>query len=274
MTQALPDMYKTGADIKKRLVRLEQPLAEATPGVEASVSVAMQPDGKLKYSFVLPKGPKGDPGKDGAIGPQGPQGKPGTTSWNDILDKPDFVTKSTADLTYLPIKGKAESAKLADKATSADKATQDASGNVITSTYATKTEVTTGLNSKLGKADKAASATTADSVAWTGVTGRPDPIPKTGDTGTISVMETIATASTVSDTSARSMTLANGGSLTVSDGSGNKAWITVVALQGGATINLGSLWAWSGSAPTLAKGLVTLAWYGSFGVATFTKFGS
>lgn len=182
-----------------------------------------------------------------------------------------YLTKANASSTYLTKTGKATSASTADTAT---KATQDASGNVITTTYATKTEVTSGLSGKLDKTAKATSAMSADSVAWTGVTGRPDPIPKTGDTGTISVMETIATASTVSDTSARSMTLANGGSLTVNDGSENKAWITVVALQGGATINLGSLWAWSGSAPTLSKGLVTLAWYGLFGVATFTKFGS
>lgn len=160
MTQPLPDMYKTGADIKKRLVRLEQPLAEATPGVEASVSVAMQPDGKLKYSFVLPKGPKGESGKDGATGPQGPQGDPGTTSWNDILDKPDFVTKSTADLTYLGIKAKAESAKLADRALTADqatnatnstnavnatKATQDSKGRNIATTLDAKAD-TTALN--------------------------------------------------------------------------------------------------------------------------------
>lgn len=69
------------------------------------------------------------------------------------------------------------------------------------------------------------------------------------------------------------MSLSGGGTLTVSNG-GSEAWITVVALNGGATINLGTSWAWSGSAPTLAKGLVTLAWYGTFGVATFTKFGS
>lgn len=189
------------------------------------------------------------------------------TELSKKLDTTSAFTKAQADNLYLGKSAKAVSAGTADTAT---KATQDASGNVITSTYATKTE----LGNKLDKTAKATSAITADSVAWTGVTGRPDPIPKTGDTGTISVMETIATASTVSDTSARSMTLANGGSLSVSDGSGNKAWITVVALQGGATINLGSLWAWSGSAPTLAKGLVTLAWYGLFGVATFTKFGS
>ena len=193
------------------------------------------------------------------------------TELNAKQDTATAFKQTDADKLYLAKVGKAVSATSADSAT---KATQDASGNVITATYATKTEVTSGLSGKLDKNEKATAAMSADSVAWTGVTGRPDPIPKTGDTGTISVMETIATASTVSDTSARSMTLANGGSLTVNDGSENKAWITVVALQGGATINLGSLWAWSGSAPTLSKGLVTLAWYGLFGVATFTKFGS
>ena len=99
-------------------------------------------------------------------------------------------------------------------------------------------------------------------------------ISKSGNVGTITFTETIASASTVSDSSARSMRLASGGTLTVNNGSSNKAWITVVALAGSATINLGTSWSWSGSAPTLAKGLVTLAWYGAFGVATFTKFGS
>lgn len=99
-------------------------------------------------------------------------------------------------------------------------------------------------------------------------------ISKSGDVGTITFTETIASASTVSDSSARSMSLASDSTLTVNNGSSNKAWITVVALAGSATINLGTSWAWSGSSPTLAKGLVTLAWYGAFGVATFTKFGS
>lgn len=98
-------------------------------------------------------------------------------------------------------------------------------------------------------------------------------IPKSGNAGTLTTSEAIATASTVNDKSARSMNLASGGSLTVANGSANTAWITVVALQGSATITLGSAWAWSGSSPTLAKGLVTLAWYGTFGVANFQKFG-
>lgn len=148
------------------------------------------------------------------------------------------------------------------------------------STYLSKTDAAStylGINAKATSAAKADSATTANSasaVPWTGVSGKPQLIPGTGDAGSITTTETVVAATTVSDSSARSMSLASGGTLTVNNGSGNKAWITVVALAGFATITLGSSWSWSGSAPTLAKGLVTLAWYGTFGVATFTKFGS
>lgn len=144
-------------------------------------------------------------------------------------------------------------------------------------TTATASSTYLGINAKATSAAKADSATTANSasaVPWTGVSGKPQLIPGTGDAGSITTTETVVAATTVSDTSARSMSLASGGTLTVNNGSGNKAWITVVALAGSATITLGSSWSWSGSAPTLAKGLVTLAWYGTFGVATFTKFGS
>lgn len=145
----------------------------------------------------------------------------------------------------------------------------------LTTANAAKTYL--GINAKATSAAKADSATTANSasaVPWTGVSGKPQLIPGTGDAGSITTTETVVAATTVSDSSARSMSLASGGTLTVNNGSGNKAWITVVALAGSATITLGSSWSWSGSAPTLAKGLVTLAWYGTFGVATFTKFGS
>ena len=153
--------------------------------------------------------------------------------------------------------------------------TANASATYLAKTDAAKTYL--GINAKATSAAKADSATTANSasaVPWTGVSGKPQLIPGTGDAGTIKTYETVVAATTVSDSSARSMSLASGGTLTVNNGSANKAWITVVALSGSATINLGTSWAWSGSAPTLAKGLVTLAWYGTFGVATFTKFGS
>lgn len=153
--------------------------------------------------------------------------------------------------------------------------TANAAGTYLAKADAAKTYL--GINAKATSAAKADSATTANSanaVPWTGVSEKPQLIPGTGDAGSITTTETVVAATTVSDTSARSMSLASGGTLTVNNGSNTKAWITVVALAGSATITLGSSWSWSGSAPTLAKGLVTLAWYGTFGVATFTKFGS
>ena len=76
------------------------------------------------------------------------------------LDASAAFTKAAADKLYLGKTAKAVSATSADSAT---KATQDASGNVITSTYATKAEVTSVLGGKLDKTAKAASAATADS---------------------------------------------------------------------------------------------------------------
>lgn len=67
------------------------------------------------------------------------------TSHQDISGKLDkttaastYLSKTDAASTYLGKTAKAASATTADSAT---KATQDASGNVITSTYATKTEL-------------------------------------------------------------------------------------------------------------------------------------
>ena len=78
------------------------------------------------------------------------------------LNTSSAFTKAQANKLYLGKSAKATSASVADTATSATKATQDASGNVITTTYATKTEVTVGLSGKLGKTEKATSAITAD----------------------------------------------------------------------------------------------------------------
>lgn len=201
-----------------------------------------------------------------------------TTTSGSVFSDGVTVNPNTKTITAITFKGSLHgNATSATKATNATKASQDASGNDIPTTYATKTEVTSGLSGKLDKTAKATSATTADSassVPWAGVSGKPQLIPGTGDAGTIKTYETVVAATTVSDSSARSMSLASGDSLRVDNGTVNKAWITVVALSGSATITLGSSWSWSGSAPTLGKGLVTLAWYGYFGVATFTKYGS
>ena len=179
-----------------------------------------------------------------------------------------YLSKADASTTYLGISAKAASAAVADRATTA--ATADRATAAATADRATAADSATTANS----ATTAGSANSAASVPWAGVRGKPQLIPGTGDAGSITTTETVVAATTVSDTSARSMSLASGGTLTVNNGSSNKAWITVVALAGSATITLGSSWSWSGFAPTLAKGLVTLAWYGTFGVATFTKFRS
>lgn len=100
-----------------------------------------------------------------------------------------FLTKEVADNYYLGKSEKASSASLADTAT---KATQDANGNVIPETYATKSELTSGLATKqpvgdyrtkseldsiyLGINAKAKSAETADKVTgltYSEITGSP-----------------------------------------------------------------------------------------------------
>ena len=66
------------------------------------------------------------------------------------------------------------SGSISGNAATATKATQDGSGNVISSTYLTKTDAS---NTYLGKTAKASSATVADSanaVAWGNVSGKPD----------------------------------------------------------------------------------------------------
>lgn len=113
------------------------------------------------------------------------------------LDASDAFTRATADTLYLGKTAKAASAATADTATSATsavnatKATQDASGNVITTTYATKSEVNTGL---AGKANSSHTHTIAN------VTGLQDAlnaantqasnaIPKSGNRGAIAGYE-------------------------------------------------------------------------------------
>lgn len=106
-----------------------------------------------------------------------------------------FLTKEVADNYYLGKTDKAVSAGTADTASSATKATQDANGNVIPKTYATKSELTSGLATKqpigdyrtkseldsiyLGINAKAKSAITADTaisvdnVTWESINDKP-----------------------------------------------------------------------------------------------------
>ena len=121
-----------------------------------------------------------------------------------------------------------------------------------------------------GTADTAKSAS---AVAWANVSGKPGLIPTSGNAGTITTSETIANLQTVNASSPRSMKASSGATVTLQQG-GAEAWITVVACEGAVTVNLGNGWSWSGSMPTLGKGLITCAWYGSFGIVNFMKWGS
>lgn len=68
------------ADVNGRLDKLEAPTAVATNLASTetpTVTVAKQPDGKLKWSFGIPKGEQGPAGPKGDRGPQGIQGPAG-----------------------------------------------------------------------------------------------------------------------------------------------------------------------------------------------------
>ena len=166
------------------------------------------------------------------------------------LDASDAFTRATADTLYLGKTAKAASAATADTATSATsavnatKATQDASGNVITTTYATKSEVNTGL---AGKANSSHTHTIAN------VTGLQDAlnakIPKSGNRGALAGYSTSATGTTVNATSCDSMYAS--GNVTVANGATGQTWTKVVKLSAG-TVTLGTNWTWvGGEAPEL-----------------------
>lgn len=175
----------------------------------------------------------------------------------------NYFTKSEAIDTFLGKTDQAESAKKADTAT---KATQDASGNVISSTYATKTEVTQGL---AGKANASHTHTTAQvtglDTALAGkapknhthtianVTGLQDSlnatIPKAGNRGALAGYSSSATGTMVNATSGDSLYAST--NVTVTNGATGQTWTKVVKLSAG-TVTLGTNWSWvGGEAPEL-----------------------
>lgn len=80
----------------------------------------------------------------------------------DVSGKADISYVNAQLNTKLSKTEKAESAKVADSAT---KATRDASGNVITTTYATKSEVTSGLAGKQPVGDYATNTALTEGLA-------------------------------------------------------------------------------------------------------------
>lgn len=212
-----------------------------------------------------------------------------STAATTVTTGTKFASAITANHSTGVITAKGFKGSLTGNASTATKATQDASGNVITTTYATKTEMNakaplanptfTGTVTISGGTFKgnltgtADTAKSASAVAWANVSDKPGLIPTSGNAGTITTSETIANLQTVNASSPRSMKASSDATVTLQPG-GAEAWITVVACEGAVTVNLGNGWSWSGSMPTLGKGLITCAWYGSFGIVNFMKWGS
>ena len=185
----------------------------------------------------------------------------------------NYFTKSEAIDTFLGKTDQAESAKKADTATSATKATQDASGNIITSTYATKNEVTQGLAGKAnashthttaqvtgldtalaGKAPKnhthtIANVTGLQEALNSASTQASNAIPKAGNRGALAGYSSSATGTTVNATSGDSLYAS--ANVTVANGASGQTWTKVVKLSAG-TVTLGTNWSWvGGEAPEL-----------------------
>ena len=212
------------------------------------------------------------------------------------LDASDAFTRATADTLYLGKTAKAASAATADTATSATsavnatKATQDASGNVITTTYATKSEVNTGL------ADKANTSHTHTKSQITDFPEIPDTstlIPKTGDRGHLKGYELISRTpepdapdgyGSISKSSPDTMILTFGQAQVIVDkGEEGTAWTKVVAINHdtpssepvpNTEITLASGWIWAGGkAPEINRGLLVLHWTSLAGIASFISLG-
>lgn len=211
------------------------------------------------------------------------------------------LTQSDADKLYLGINAKAASATTADSAT---KATQDASGNVISQTYAknsslpsTMTAATAsaagkggtvpapaaGANTKFLRGDatwQAITVPTVDSSLSTTSTNAVQnkvvanalagKVSASGARGTLAGYETATAGTTVSATSSDAQT---GSSITISNGASGTSWTKIVGLSANATVTLGSSWSWSGGeAPDLSSaGILVCCWASTIGICSFVS---
>lgn len=208
------------------------------------------------------------------------------------------LTKTKADGYYLGKSAKAVSAGSADTATSAGKWTTartltlagGATGSVsingstnvtlnvtsiagakVTGTVSSAT--TANFATTANSATTATSATTANSVAWSNVSGRPDPVIKSGNRGSLSGYEASSTQTSLSvnASSPDSIWYNSTAAITVNNGTGGQAWVKTITLNQVPSIHLGGSWAWvNGETPTLrANGTVVLSWNNTRGIASF-----
>lgn len=151
----------------------------------------------------------------------------------------DAFTEEKANTLYLPLDGKASSATVADSALSVE--WENVSNKPLTfapsahtheisdvnglqlaldekqpsGDYATNSALNNGLAGKLGKTEKAESASVADSVAWTGVTGKPSSFTPSAHTHTIANVDGLQDK--ISSIESRLLALESAGYITADD---------------------------------------------------------
>ena len=193
------------------------------------------------------------------------------------LDASDAFTKAQADTLYLGKTAKAASATTADTATSATsavnatKATQDASGNVITTTYATKSEVNTGL---AGKANSSHTHTIANVTGLqealnSASTQASNAIPKAGNRGAIAGYEQwtkVGATTTLNVSSGDAVLMETAGAAATINVQGGPIGqiatkLVLVALSNKSITLNGTTGWWGGLTPTLNKRSAALLFF-------------
>ena len=184
------------------------------------------------------------------------------TELSKKLDTSAAFTQATADGLYLGKTAKANSAASADAAT---KATQDASGNVITTTYATKTELTplatkTEVTQGLAGKQPAGNYATAESVNTK--------INLSGSRGKLAGYEAATAGTTVNQDSPDSQYAS--AAVTVQAGTAGTSWTKVVKMSAGTASFTGS-WFWvGGKAPEFKyPGLLVCHWNNDQGLINY-----
>ena len=212
-----------------------------------------------------------------------------------------YLLKEDAASTYV---------KKTDKVTSAataDKATQDGNGNVIATTYATKSELAgkanashtheignvTGLQDALdAKADTTSVAAKTHTHAISEVTDLQTSLDgkaasshnhdstyikisgSRGNVGGYENLQSQSSALTVSNTTRDGCCITGAVKITVNNGSSGQTWTKTIGItNASATVTLDSSWKWvGGSAPTIAaNGVLVVHWCGTFGIANFVS---
>lgn len=134
--------------------------------------------------------------------------------------------------------------------------------NYLTTADAAKTYL--GINAKAKSAEKADSATTANTAT--------DAVKKSGNRAALAGFETIsssANAVTINASSPDDQVVTGAVAVTVSNGSAGQTWQKNVALtNAGASVAPGNQWKWAGGkAPEMkANSLLVCKWLGTFGI--------